>query len=158
LAEWGSQGSGDGQFQNPSGIAVDSLGGAYVIDSSAYRVQKFDSSGTFVMKWGSQGFGNGQFTWLTGIAADASGNIYVADLDASRIQKFTSSGAFLTSWHVSQPAGSVATGPMGDVYAASGPYKIARFATNGTRIGTWGLPGTSDGRFYLPEDVATGAA
>lgn len=41
LSMWGSLGSGDGQFNNPSGIAVDSSGNVYVSDTYNHRIQVF---------------------------------------------------------------------------------------------------------------------
>ena len=41
MTKWGTQGTGDGQFQNPYGIEVDSSGYVYVADSYNYRIQKF---------------------------------------------------------------------------------------------------------------------
>jgi DNA-binding beta-propeller fold protein YncE len=41
LASWGSRGSGDGQFVEPSGIAVDRNGVVYVADSRSNRIQRF---------------------------------------------------------------------------------------------------------------------
>ena len=41
FTQWGSRGNGNGQFNNPSGIAVDSLGNVYVADSGNNRIQKF---------------------------------------------------------------------------------------------------------------------
>ena len=66
---WGSPGTGNGQFDIPSGIAVDNSGNVYVADTANNRVQKFDASGNFVTKWGSFGTGNGQFNVPSGIAA-----------------------------------------------------------------------------------------
>ena len=80
------------------GVAVDSSGNVYVADTNNNRIQKFDSSGTFITKWGSSGTGDGQFEYPTGIAVDSSGNVYVADTDNHRIQKFDSNGTFLTKW------------------------------------------------------------
>ena len=36
-----SAGEGDGEFANPSGIAVDPSGNVYVADTSNARIQKF---------------------------------------------------------------------------------------------------------------------
>jgi DNA-binding beta-propeller fold protein YncE len=36
------------------GIAVDEQGNVYVADNGNQRIQKFDSSGNFLLKWGSQ--------------------------------------------------------------------------------------------------------
>jgi tripartite motif-containing protein 71 len=41
LTTWGSEGSGDGQFGEPGGIAVDGAGNVYVADTGNNRVQKF---------------------------------------------------------------------------------------------------------------------
>ena len=41
LAKWGTEGSGDGQFKDPRGIAVDGSGNVYVADYSNNRIQKF---------------------------------------------------------------------------------------------------------------------
>jgi len=61
-AKWGSQGSGDGQFISPQGIAVDSLGNVYVADTGNNRIQKFSRAGVFLAKWGSYGSGDDQLS------------------------------------------------------------------------------------------------
>ena len=45
---FGSGGTGDGQFNFPNGVAVAASGNIYVADSNNHRVEKFDSTGTFV--------------------------------------------------------------------------------------------------------------
>ena len=44
--QWGTRGSGDGQFIDPSGVAVDSSGNVYVADYGNNRVQKFAAVST----------------------------------------------------------------------------------------------------------------
>ena len=39
--KWGTEGSGDGQFYGPPGVAVASGGGVYVTDIGNVRIQKF---------------------------------------------------------------------------------------------------------------------
>jgi DNA-binding beta-propeller fold protein YncE len=39
--QWGSSGSGGGQFYGPTGVAVDQDGNVYVADSDNNRIQKF---------------------------------------------------------------------------------------------------------------------
>lgn len=48
VAAWGGEGSGDGQFNESYGVAVDAAGRVCVADSLNYRVQKFTSTGGFV--------------------------------------------------------------------------------------------------------------
>jgi len=121
----GSPGSGNGQFNFPYGLAIDSSGDVYVIEVNGSRVQKFDSAGNFLDKWGSYGSGNGQFASPREIATDSSDNVFVADTYNNRIQMFDSSGNFLTKWgssgsgngQLGHPEG-VAADSSGDVYVA----------------------------------------
>ena len=46
LAQWGSIGTGDGQFFEPQKIAVDSAGNVFVTENNNFRVQKFTDTGT----------------------------------------------------------------------------------------------------------------
>ncbi len=46
--QWGSQGIGNGQFNSPTGVAVDSLGAVYVADRGNSRIQIFDSVGNWL--------------------------------------------------------------------------------------------------------------
>src|SRR4051812_44238695 len=87
---WGSGGSGNGQFQSPSAVAVAPSGSVYVTDRLNNRVQQFTSAGVFVRKWGTAGTGVGQFSEPTGITVDPAGNVFVSDTGNNRIQKFTS--------------------------------------------------------------------
>jgi len=100
LMQWGSRGSGDGQFDmigNGAGfVAVDSQGNVYVTDTT--HVQKFDSQGNFLTKWGKQGTGDGQFMLALAIAIDPQNNVYVVDIDNNNVQKFDENGNFLLKW------------------------------------------------------------
>ncbi len=116
-------GSGNGQFNAPWGVAVDSAGNMYVADTNNNRIQKFNSSGVYVSQFGSAGSGNGQFGRPMGVAVDSSGNIYVADSDNNRIQKFNSSGVYLSK-----------IGPI-----MFGPYQ---------RMSPWGIAVDSSGNIY----------
>ena len=94
LSKWGIQGSAEGQFVSPYGIAV--AGYVYVADSANNRIQRFTTDGIYVSKWGNGGTGDGQFQTPTGIDVDSAGNVYVVDSNNNRIQKFTSDGSFVT--------------------------------------------------------------
>ena len=49
ILKWGSQGSGDGQFQRPIGIGADSSGNVFVADPWNHRIQKFTPEGVLIV-------------------------------------------------------------------------------------------------------------
>ncbi|MEY2539823.1 MAG: hypothetical protein QOG67_3563 [Verrucomicrobiota bacterium] len=52
MATWGSTGNGDGQFHEPTGVAVDAENGrVYVADPRNQRIEVFDLDGKFLVKW-----------------------------------------------------------------------------------------------------------
>lgn len=90
LSMWGSKGKGEGQFVEPTGIAIDSRGNVYVADNrSTFRIEKFDSNGKFLGQWGGWGVGDGQFWFCCTLAIDSQDNIYATDDGANNsVQKF----------------------------------------------------------------------
>ena len=56
---WGTEGTSNGQFIFPNDVAVDTAGNVYVADTNNDRIQKFDSSGSYLGQWGSFGSGDG---------------------------------------------------------------------------------------------------
>ena len=88
VTKWGSEGSGDGQFDELLAVALDADGNVYAADRKNNRIQKFTSDGTFITKWGSEGSDDGRFNMPHGVAVDTDGNVYVADTYNHRIQKF----------------------------------------------------------------------
>jgi len=86
----GIAGSGDGQFNVPLQVAVDSAGDLYVVDQNNQRVQKFDSNGGFLTTFGVSGTGDGEFIQPYGIAVDSFDNVYVTDSIRNNVQKFDS--------------------------------------------------------------------
>ena len=100
-------------------MGFDGSGNIYVVDSENNRIQKFDSSGTYLSQWGSYyntgGVaigGEGDFNRPRAIAFDGLGDIYVADTANRRIQKFDPSGTFLAHWSTIYESGGAA-GPNG---------------------------------------------
>ena len=55
LREWGSAGTGPGQFRQPHGIAVDEDGIVYVADRQNGRLQRFDPAGRYLGEWANLG-------------------------------------------------------------------------------------------------------
>ena len=154
------EGSGDGQFFGPVGIAVDGSGNVYV--TGLDRVQVFTSSGAFLRKWGSGSSGVGDFASSSGIAVDGSGNVYVADLEYNRVQVFNSSGAFLRLWgsrgngngQFASPWG-IAVDGSGHVYLADlRNNRVQVFSSSGAFLRKWGSYGSGDGQFRVPAGIA----
>ncbi|WP_236860144.1 6-bladed beta-propeller [Candidatus Formimonas warabiya] len=162
VAQWGTSGSGDGQFDTPNMVALDKDGNIYVADDGNGRVQKFDGNGNWLLQFGGPGSNDGQFQNVSGVAVDADGNVYVTDWSLNRVQKFHSSGTFLIKWggsgsgdgQFSYPYG-VAVDAAGNVYVVdSHNNRIQKFNSSGTFLAKWGGSGYSNGQFSLPVGVA----
>jgi len=113
INSFGSQGTADGQFDFPNGIAYDDVNDRIIVtDRENFRIQIFDSSGglkvmfgfgvddgtavaqtcTSSCQAGISGTGNGQLGGAIGVDVDSAGNIIVADTFNDRIQVFTRTG------------------------------------------------------------------
>jgi DNA-binding beta-propeller fold protein YncE len=89
LRQWGTKGTGDGQFNLVHDVAVDSRGRVYVCDRSNSRVQIFDADGNFLGKWTDLGQ-----PW--GITYSARENaLYMCDGLNDRVVKLNLDGQIL---------------------------------------------------------------
>jgi tripartite motif-containing protein 71 len=150
--QWGSYGSGNGQFYNPSGIIVDSAGNVYVADTNNNRIQKFSSNGTYLLQWGSRGSGPGQFLNPTSMALDSAGNIYVVDSGNNRIEVFTNQGTYVTTF--GEAGAAVAIDRTGNVYLTVNS-SIQKFTSGGIYLSQYGGgQGTGNDQFMDPTGIA----
>lgn len=94
LNTFGSNGTGNGEFQEMRGVDVDSEGNVYVSDIG--RVQKFDASGNYIESYDSFN-ANGDALDINSVAFDSEGNIYVSTAN-STIAKLSSTGEFINDW------------------------------------------------------------
>jgi len=136
VMQWGSLGSGDGQFDLPAGSCFDPSGYLYVCDRSNNRIQKFDRNGNFILKWGSFGRDRGQFDEPMWITSDRSGHVYVNDAFNDRIQVFDSQGNFIRMW--ADSVDGISFAPSGKLYVARPPDSLAVVDTLGNYIRSWG--------------------
>jgi streptogramin lyase len=146
----------------PYDAALDASGNLYVVDTGNARIQKFDGSGTFLLKWGSSGAGAGQFSTPFGIVVDASGDVLVADTVNDRIQKFDPYGNFIAEWgalgtgdgQFDKPYG-VAVDSSGNVYVTDHDNdRVQKFDGSGSYLTQWGSSGSAEGELLGPAGVA----
>ena len=98
LFSFGKQGSADGMFQNPQGVAVNHRDEIAVTDELNHRVQIFNNNGNFMRSFCRQGSNNGELNGPIGIAFDKDGNIFVVDNGNSRIQRFSGEGRYMSQF------------------------------------------------------------
>ena len=159
---FGSFGNKDGQFEWPSGGAIDSRGRVYISDEQLHRISVFDHSGAFLSQWGAHGSGEGDLDTPSGIAFDDQDNLYVSDTYNHRIQKFTADGRFLLSFGSQGQGNGELNLPWGvtldgnnNVYVADwGNDRIQKFSTQGDCLASYGASGIADGEFQRPSSVA----
>ncbi|HXB66097.1 MAG TPA: DUF6531 domain-containing protein [Solirubrobacteraceae bacterium] len=88
VSQFGSEGTGPGQFKEPKGIVVDSDGDVWVVDSGNDRLEEFTSNGVYLGSYGSAGSGEEQFNDPIGIAVDKWNELYVVDSGDDRIERW----------------------------------------------------------------------
>jgi sugar lactone lactonase YvrE len=76
LMEFGTTGSGIGEFRDPHALAIDSQGRLFVGDRGNKRIQIFDQEGNHLATWT-------QFGSPSGIYIDDDDTLYVADSDSN---------------------------------------------------------------------------
>ena len=157
---WGSQGSGPGQFNQPSGVAVSAGGDIVVCDTHNHRVQVFRADATFVRQWGSRGAAPGQFKGPWAVAVSSADEVFVADYSNSRIQVFRLDGSFVRSWgsygaapgQFKHPAGVVVHGDL--MLVSDFNHRIQCFGLDGVFVRMWGSRGAAPGQFLRPDGMA----
>ena len=123
-------GSGEGQFNYPSGIAV--CGSMlYVADWNNSRVQKLTTSGEFVSQ-----FGNNHLKNPRGICLDKDGKVYVSSCKNNRICVFEPDGTHVNDISGSTSDGSSLNGPWGLAFDPSGNLHVADTNTNTIKVFT----------------------
>ena len=95
VLSFGKEGSGDGMFTFPYGVAVSDGDEIVVADSNNHRVQVFDSNVAFIRSFGHKGENAGEFKYPYGIAINKDRQIFVADRYNHRIQIFSWEGRHL---------------------------------------------------------------
>ena len=161
-SQFGSKGTGNGQFEVPIAPAVDGSGNVWVSDFYDNRIEKFNSAGQFIAAYGSYGTGNGQFKEPGGLDINQStGNVYISDYGNNRIEELSSSGAFVRAFGSAGSGSGQFNRPGGIRIDSSGNVwvtdihnnRIQEFSSTGTFIAAYGTAGTGNGQFKEPGDL-----
>ena len=107
IAGSGLAGTADGtgtaaQFNNPTGVAVDSSGNIVIADTGSHTIRQMTPAGVVTTVAGLPGYTGSQdganplFNRPQGVATDAAGNIYVADTSNHTLRKISTSGQTTT--------------------------------------------------------------
>ncbi|MBF0102918.1 MAG: DUF4214 domain-containing protein [Desulfobacterales bacterium] len=86
---------GDGQYDSPDSIALDSVRNMYVSNND--KIQKLDTKGQLITQWEAS---------TTNIAVDSSGNVYITDSTNCQIKKYRYTESSTTTYTVTFTAGS----------------------------------------------------
>jgi DNA-binding beta-propeller fold protein YncE len=155
----GGKGTDNGQFDSPTGMAVDGNGNILVADTNNGRIEKFSPTGAFLSVIGTKGSGQGQLAAPNGIAVDRTGNVYVADASNQRVEKLAADGTFVAEWKGPELGfygpRRIAIGPDDSIYVVDqGNTRIVKFSPDGRTLAIWGSKGNGDGQFDDPTSVA----
>jgi DNA-binding beta-propeller fold protein YncE len=167
IRQFGNYGSGNGEFNEVTGIHVAPDGKVYVSEWHNARVQVFDALGNFIRSMGQLGSGEGQLNAPHGVTVDDDGNVYVVEHSNARVSVFKPDGTYLRQWGSSgsddgQFQGAIAICRTPDnkiaVLERDGARRVQIFATGGNLLskfsGDWVQQGWwDDYRNFMPHGI-----
>ena len=111
IGQWGAPGNGPGQLQQSSGIATNSLGDVFIVDSGSAFISKFAPEGKPLLSFQEDGLNHPQ-----SIAVDRGGALYVTDPVRNSVFIFMPNGdRYLELRLRTRPvAGNVLSAAVGD--------------------------------------------
>ena len=162
VAAFGKSGTGNGEFKEPTEVAVDNSGGVtegfvYIIDKGNSRIDELTGKGEFrasVKKSEIEAIsprGKEQFTAFKGLAVDGGGNCWVFAEEGARLLMYERplGGTLEFKWESDRSAGGAfALASNGQFWSANG--------SGATRFGTAGEP--LEGVGFGEEPATTGVA
>jgi streptogramin lyase len=152
--QWGSEGTGNGQFIRPHDVVFDSSGVVYVLDRSRADVQKFTPGGQFISKFGSAGSDPGEFLEPYSMLIDSADNLYIVDKENDRIQKLTTNGIPLSVVGGFSSPEDMDIDQNGNFYVTdTGADRIVKLDQNFSFIFEFGTSGDGPGQFDHPHAI-----
>ncbi len=163
LGSFGSEGTGDGQFQLPTDVAFDAEGFIYVSEYHLNdRITKWSPDLQFVQAFGQEPIDGARLSRPCGLVVDDENTLWVADACNHRLVRFSTDGGVLAAFgEAGTGAGQmrypydIALAPAGELIVCE--YEGARlqwFSRDGRSQRIWGRPGRAVGELFAPWGVA----
>ncbi len=158
LASVGKEGSGAGQLDNPSAIAISSSGMVFVADRSNHNVQIFRQDGVFLNTL--NGDNSAGLSSPIALAFDRDDNLYILDSSRKSVLAYSSAGKSLGEFGRTKD-GSLLSSPISliaandEVLVLDG-NQVKVFSPKGQLLRSFGAKGTGAGAFDDPVAIAYG--
>jgi tripartite motif-containing protein 71 len=177
LGSWGYSGrvstvfdGGDGSFDFPASVAVDTMGNVYVLRDDAYypgdppmhRIQQFDQDGEFLSGWNYPDLAKLHVHQMQGVAYNpSSGYLCVSNAYYDTVQCFDVTGTLIfefggpgsTYGKFNFPSKIAVDRTNGSMYVIDlGNSRIQKFTDSGVFQSQWGTYGSGDNQFKLDKD------
>ena len=152
-------------FKNDAtSVAVDSKDNVYVFCRGPVPLFIFDSEGNYINSWGE-----GEFLRPHGICLDKNDDLYLIDDQGHMIEKRTKEGKLIfrlgekgkssvrqSGDIFNLPTDAIVDPDNGDIFISDGygNSRVHKFDTEGNYIKSWGEPGSDEGKFSLPHNIA----
>ena len=158
LMSLGKEGSGAGQFDNPSAIAVSASGMVFVADRSNHNVQIFRADG--VLLNALNGDNSSKLSSPVAMAFDQNDNLYILDSSRKSVLAYSAAGKSLGEFGKTKD-GSLLSSPVSliaandEVLVLDG-NQVKVFSPKGQLLRTFGAKGNGVGAFDDPVAIAFG--
>ncbi len=159
LQSFGSNGTGPGQFQLVTDVAIDRDGFIYVSEYGGNdRISKFTPDLQFIRSFGNEAVGGEKLNRPNALAIDDEQTLWVADSCNHRIVRFSLDGEYLSSFGTVGVEPGQLRWPYGICACRDGSLLVCEFGNNrlqwfdrkGKSLRTWGMAGRMLGNLSSP--------
>jgi DNA-binding beta-propeller fold protein YncE len=125
LLEWGTRGSGPGEFMLPHAVVLDARGRVYIADRETRRIEIFDSGGKFLSQWKDiGGFSGLVMTKDQQIWAAGGDRVVLLNLEGQELGTLAPPGKLPGQVDA---AHGIAVSERGDVYVGELNWRVQKF-------------------------------